>query len=735
MQFIWKVTEEKKDLVNKIIRETGISSVVAKIIAARGLTDIQEIKEFLDPKIEHTHSPYLLHDMEKSVNLIRKAIAENKRILIYGDYDGDGITGTSILLLTLRRLGANVDYVLPNRFKHGYGPNSELFKEKINEGFDVILTVDNGVSGVEEVKLAKELGATVIITDHHEFGEKLPAADAVVHPRHPNGSYPFHDLAGVGVAYKLAVALLNGEEPSELQELLAIGTIADMVQLRDENRYYVREGLKHLKNTKNLGLLALSRIGKFDLAEADEEMIGFSIGPRLNAPGRIGDPNIVVKMLTSSNENVVTNIAFTVEDYNTRRKEMTTILAEEVQQQIEDKYGENIPTALVLAKEGWETGISGIAASRTLERFYRPTIILSIDKETGIAKGSARSIEGFNLHEVLNDIQRRTNLLESFGGHSMAAGLSLKVENVEAFRNELISTARQLLNEEDLIPIKEVDVEVDLTTFGFSELNEINAIGPYGMGFKKPLFLMKDVYVSEHKLIGEFKNHYKGKLQSESRTMDVISFFNSELMEKVNVGSKVSAIGTFNVNEWNGSYSLQFMLDDMKVTENQFVDLRNRIVDIPEEEKISFCENSPYYFQKINYQDKPSIHLIDLPFNDVELEKFLINGNYKSLSFSFNNQEILDRFPTRKDFEFIYRGILENGYAYKRTDSKQVVLDVFEELGFIQWTTNNNYIPIYSPHKQPLDNSLLYRELMTKRYYVEQMLGMNIENLKEVFSK
>lgn len=739
----WNIQTENKEQIEKIMSDFQVSRVVAKILSSKNMTDYDEIKKFLNPSIEDVHDPFLLHDMKKSVDIINQAIADNKKILIYSDYDSDGITGATILMKTFQKLNANVDFVIPNRFKHGYGPNTELFEQKIQEGFELIITVDNGVSGIEPIKRAKELGIDVIVTDHHEFAETLPVADAIVHPRHPNGNYPFGDLAGVGVAYKLAVALL-GDDDDELLEFFAIGSIADMVALQDENRYYVRRGLEAIKSTKNLGLEMLAHIGNFNLLDVDEDMVGFSIAPRINAPGRLGDPNFMVELFTTNDFNKARELALQVEDLNKERKDMTTELSKTAEIEIEKLYNHNIPEVLVIAKDGWETGVVGIAASRIVEKFYRPTILLAIDKETGIAKGSARSIDGFDLFSALNEIKNTTDILLGFGGHEMAAGLSLKVEHVEELRSRLIQIGKKHLSKEELIPTKKVDVSIDLNDFSIETFYDVKSIGPYGMGFSKPTFLLDNIIIKEHSKMGELKNHYRGEIEQYNTSIKAVSFFNGHLYHEIELNTPLAAIGNFNLNEWNGMVSLQFMMEDVQPKQTQYFDYRNleglseiMNTSLKHVEYVSFNENNANYFLNKKEGHYYQLAIIDLPRSKNDIKKFNEHFSYANLYFTYHDSYIRSGWFNDNYFKNFYTFIKQQGYQKTEYDHNYDALKVFIELGFVEMSNvkQDFYIASTNPQKSALSNSTYYKKLQEEQMYMNELLRLNAKEMRLLFTK
>ena len=363
----------------------GYSETFAELLWNRNIRTAEEFSQLMKVNIDDLHDPFLMHDMERAVERIQAAVMEEQAILVYGDYDADGITSTSIMVEALEMIGADVHYVLPNRFIHGYGPNKSLFEEKINEGIQLIITVDNGVAGNEAIDYANSKGVDVIVTDHHELPPVLPDAYCIIHPRHPEGHYPFGELAGAGVAFKLATALLE-EVPLEMLDLVTIGTVADLVSMTGENRLFVKLGLQAIKQTQRLGLLELLKVSSVDLQKVDEMSIGFSLGPRLNAIGRLGDPNPAVELMTTFDEEIAHTLAEKLDKINDERK----VIVQETTAEATALINPEDKVHLVAAK-GWNPGVLGIVAGNILKQTGQPTIVLSID-ENGVAKGSGRSL-------------------------------------------------------------------------------------------------------------------------------------------------------------------------------------------------------------------------------------------------------------------------------------------------------------------------------------------------------
>lgn len=406
--FDWKVNETTpSESFIQIIKQQGLSPLIGQLLWQRGYREEESIHRFLHPKEQKLHDPYLMFDMDKAISRIQEAVINGEQILIYGDYDADGITSATVMKETLELLGAQVEVFLPNRFEHGYGPNLTVYQEKIAAGTQLIVTVDNGVAGHEAIAYAQQQGVDVIVTDHHELPSELPAAYAIIHPRHPQGNYPFGELAGVGVAFKVATALLE-EPPAEFLDLVAIGTIADLVSMTDENRTLVALGLEAIRHTERVGLQALFAKSSVRTNEADEPMIGFLIAPRLNAIGRMGDPNPAVELLATFDESQAQTLAEQLQTVNEERKAIVEQITSEALAMINEENQIHL-----LAHPGWHEGVLGIVAGKIMNQTGKPTIVLGI-KDQSVAKGSGRSIEALNLFDMLNEMRE---LFTFFGGH------------------------------------------------------------------------------------------------------------------------------------------------------------------------------------------------------------------------------------------------------------------------------------------------------------------------------
>ncbi len=576
--------------VDQIAEELEVSKLFVEICFQRGLTTAEEIKNFIQVDETWFHDPFLMYDMEKAITRMTEALENNEKITVYGDYDADGMTSTALLTETLESLGARVDYYLPSRFVEGYGPNTEAFEKIIAEGTTLIITVDNGVAGHEAIEFAQDQGIDVIVTDHHELPEKLPAAYAIVHPKHPKGEYPFTELAGAGVAFKVATALL-GEIPVETLDLAAIGTVADLVALTDENRAIVSFGLKMIEQTQRIGLLQLLNIIDKNPDEVTEETIGFQIAPRLNAVGRLGEAGPCVELLWTHDLERARTLAEYVNEKNEERKAIVQTMTEEVKEQLAQESTKS--EVLVLANEKWHQGVLGIVASRVVEATNKPTLLFTIDQEAGIAKGSARSINGFNLYEALLENE---HLFTQFGGHYMAAGMSAEVEQLKEIQNELSAYAKSL---ETFEPVKQVDAYAALAEISTDSIQEIEQLRPFGTGNEKPIVVSEPVTIRQKRKVGADGNHLKLLIGQEEETLDIISFQKGYVYDLLFEDQEVAVAGYLENNVWNGFSKPQMQMLDIDIPGPILID--NRLNNIKPENLAH--ENIDYvFYQKVTYQ-------------------------------------------------------------------------------------------------------------------------------------
>lgn len=557
----WECIEldnEKIKNVEKIEDEYGISNLLAKILVNRNLTKKEDIDLFLKPTRHDFHNPYLMPDMALAVDRIIKAINNKEKILIYGDYDVDGITSITVVKNFLLERGANVAQYIPNRLNEGYGLNKDAIKKISDDGINLIITVDCGISGIEEVDYANSLGLEVIVTDHHEVGEVLPNAIAVVDAKRKDSTYPFRELAGVGVGFKLIQAIaqrLELEEKEYLKylDIVCIGTISDIVPLVDENRVIAKLGLKLVEVTKNVGLKALLEASGYK--KIDSFTVSFGLAPRINACGRMGKEKEALNLFLTQDENEAKKIALRLNEYNKERQDIEKRIYEDAVNNIEKS--EKNKQVLVLGSEKWHHGVIGIVASKITDLYFKPSILICFEEDEG--KGSGRSISGFDLYESLTNCSEN---LEKFGGHSMAVGVTLKKENFEKFKEEFEKYA-QNSNICDIIPIIKIDEEITLEDINIKAVEELNMLEPFGEANKMPLFMYKNLKIHSIRTLSEGK-HIKLTLKDNNFYIDSIGFNLGHLAEEYQIGDKVDVVGSLEINRFNGKESVQINLKDLR---------------------------------------------------------------------------------------------------------------------------------------------------------------------------
>nr|MBN2278427.1 single-stranded-DNA-specific exonuclease RecJ [candidate division Zixibacteria bacterium] len=553
------------ELLQEIASQLGLEKVVVKILFNRQIDSIEAIERFLKPTMDDLQDPFLMLNMDKAVERILSALRENEKIMVYGDYDVDGITAASLLYLVLNKLGAQVSYYLPNRLIEGYGLSVDGIKEASSQGVSLIVSVDTGVTAVDEVEYARSLGIECILTDHHEQGEILPKAVALVNPKQKDCSYSGGDLSGVGVAFKLAQALYRRlqQDETELEEhldLVALGTSADIVPLVGENRVLTKFGIRQIARTTKPGLKSLAFVSGLMGKEIGTGQVVFILAPRINAVGRLGDAQMAIKLLTTKDERSASEIARMLDKENQRRKNIDEKTLNEALEQIREVVDLENDRAIILASEGWHQGVIGIVASRLVEKYHLPTVMIAIDNGEG--KGSARSIPGFHLCDALRKCE---DLLLRYGGHKYAAGLTIKPENIDAFRERLKEVSKTMLTDEDLIAKLYIDAEIELTQINDRLLNVIETFAPFGPQNMRPVFLTRNCeIVGQPYCVG--RNHLKMKVRKGEAVFDVIGFGFGEWANKLSGrGSLVDLVYVVEYNSWDGHTRIQLRLKDIRL--------------------------------------------------------------------------------------------------------------------------------------------------------------------------
>lgn len=564
MNHRWEIKEAPPNqVVQELARRSHLDPVLAGILYQRGYTSSQAIDTFLAPDLGPGHDPFLLKDMDAAVERLRQALQSGGRIRIHGDYDVDGVTAAALMVRTLRQLGAQVDVYIPHRTREGYGLSVKAVERAAADGVEVMVTVDCGITALAEARRAKELGIDLIVTDHHTAVPELPDAVAVINPMRADCDYPFKDLSGVGVAYKLACALnppALGPSLMDLLDLVALGTTADVVPLRGENRVFVKYGLCQLGQTRWPGLGALlDRVGlRRETLTATQAV--FQLAPRINAAGRMTDANGALELLLTDDDFQAADLARQLDEQNDRRRKADEATLKRALEQIRREGGVEDRRALVLCSSDWHPGVIGIVASRLVERYHLPTVLVAFDGDVG--KGSGRSIDGFDLYDALATC---TDHLESFGGHRHAAGLTLLHDNIESFRDAFEEVARNILGDKEIEPILKVDSEIDLADLTSDLLNGLKRMEPFGSENRRPTFIARGVTVDGNaRRVGSDRSHLRFAVRREpAPSLDVIGFRLGERAGEL-AGGRVDLVFAFEENEFRGIRRPQLRLKDFR---------------------------------------------------------------------------------------------------------------------------------------------------------------------------
>ena len=554
----WEIYDVDENVVEDIAEKFSISKLASRIIAHKGLKD-EEIAVFLNPTRNDFHNPFLLPDMDKAVSRIIEAMENKEKTIIYGDYDVDGITSSTVLKRFFEERGFCVDIYIPNRLDEGYGLNENAVREIASKDYTLIITVDCGITGDKEVEIAKKLGIDVIVTDHHEPSDVLPDAIAVVDAKRKDNQYPFRGLAGVGIAFKTIQAIsqkLNLPEEAYLKylDIVCIGTISDIVPLEDENRVISKLGLMLVKQTRNVGLRAL--LESVGYKYIDSNTVSFGLAPRINACGRLGHEKVAVDLFLTNNILEAKNITKELNEYNQNRQEIERHIFEEAVELAKNSKDK----CIVVGKENWHHGVIGIVASKITELYSKPSILLCY--EDGVARGSGRSIKGFDLHEAL---EKCNTYIQQFGGHSMAIGVTIKQENIEKFKQELEEYAGKK-NIEEIVPVIQIDKKIDLKEITVDDVKALKLLEPFGEANSVPLFQINNMKIDSIRAISEGK-HIKMFLKDDSnKVLDVIGFNMGYLSEEYKIGTKVDVVGHLEINSYREIENIQLNLKDIRHT-------------------------------------------------------------------------------------------------------------------------------------------------------------------------
>ncbi|MFB5662192.1 single-stranded-DNA-specific exonuclease RecJ [Alteribacillus sp. HJP-4] len=753
----WNVAHVDETASSHMQQELKISTLTAKMLCSRGITSIEAAKDFLSADTANAHDPFLMDGMSEAVDRIRRAIDRNEKILIFGDYDADGVSSTTIMIMLLQELKADFGWYIPNRFTEGYGPNIPAFRKAKEEGAGLIITVDTGIAAVEPINTAKELGMDVIVTDHHEPPPQLPDAYCIINPKKPGCMYPFKELAGAGVAFKLAQALL-GSFPEHILDIFTIGTISDLVPLLDENRALVKEGLKKLSSSDKPGIKALKKICSIDGETIEEEHVGFAMGPRINAAGRMEAADPAVHLLNSTSMDEADEWADMINNLNKERQKVVNEMTKEAVEVVETHYPPESNNFLIIGKEGWNPGVIGIVASRLVERFYRPVIVLSIDEDAGTAKGSARSIEGFDMFQELS---KNRELLPHFGGHPMAAGLTMSTEHVDELRKKMSDQAGAVLSADDFIPSTKIDFAVTLQEINLQSVEELNKLAPYGIGNPKPAFAIKGINIASFKKIGSEKNHLKLGFESEGKNLDCVGFHLGHLADQLTEKSTAEAVGELSINEWNGFRKPQLFLKDIAIVDWQLFDKRkdkdviSAIKEIPAETAIilAFKEKTarvladklPDYEINSSESAKKNIIIADMPASLEEFENTagMLQGAEKIFIFFHEKEDVYFQMsPGREHFKWYYAFLKKRGTFELEKYGKELakrkgwlpetvkfMTKVFFELGFVK-IDNGVLTVVEQAERKDLSESASYVRFLKKREAEKELLYSSYSQLK-----
>jgi single-stranded-DNA-specific exonuclease len=568
---IWNLRIPDADIEQKFLKSLPVSPVLTRVLLNRGISTLSEAEAFLNPSLTDLYDPCLMDGMDWAVQRTRQAILDAEKIVVHGDYDVDGITSTALLVRVLKLLKADVSWYLPHRQKEGYDISVSAVNEIKERGAKLIITVDCGSSAVEAVAHARSLGLDVIVTDHHEVPCDPAPANVIINPRKPGCSYPFKGLAGVGVAFKFMEALVRecGYDASAFRkrfcDLFAIGTVADVVPLLGENRTLVKSGMEELPNTGKKGLRALIKVSGLANSGITSHSLAFVLAPRLNAAGRLGDASVALRLLLTNDDAEAMELARSLDSLNQLRQAEQERITDEAMGQIIDGGLDQSSKILVLASQGWHIGVIGIVASKVTERYNRPTVLVAVDETGMLGVGSARSTDRLDLFGALGQCG---HLLQRYGGHARAAGLSIEMSKLPEFKETINRVVDSVLTSEDLLPRLDVDAELGLDRVNVDLSTELEMLEPYGHGNARPVFLSHNASISQKDRAGGSGLHVKLKLRSDSdMPVDCIAFGWGDREEAFKLGGRIDLCYNIQTNRFNGRETAQLVLRDARKTE------------------------------------------------------------------------------------------------------------------------------------------------------------------------
>ena len=723
----WKISDIFREDYDS--QTTVLNPAIEQLVLARQLATAESLDTFAKEETIH-HDPFLFSEMSKIITRINEAIDQGEPILIYGDYDADGVTGTSILVRCLRELGALVDYYIPNRFYEGYGPNEDAFMQAIADGYQLVITVDNGIAGVDEAEILLEHGVDLIITDHHQVKETLPRAYAILHPE-LDENYPFHHLSGAGVALKVAEALLQEVIPEDFYAIAMLGTIGDVVPLIDENRSIVKRGLAALRETEIEGLNAMMDLAGTEKSEVTEVNVGFELCPRLNAPGRMDEAALSVECLIAESEEEAKLIADQIESFNSERQKVTQKVLEEATKLVDAKTLAK-KKVVILYSPNWHEGILGIVAGRLAKQWQKAVFVVTDDHE-GFLKGSARAVEGYHLFELLNKCQ---DLIERFGGHALAAGITFAPENLQALEDKM----NELLQEVEVTPSLQVDLSLPLADLNISFVEQLSILAPFGEGNRPPVIELKNVYVKNVKPIGNKLQHLKFTLYQEKHSVDVIAFNQAPLAMYLTPDTLFSFVGEVKINEWNGNRSVQFHFIDVLCNEFQLIDLRNRQAYEQRKDQLQLATT---YTNAAEIDDIETLVINQLPSSKEELMTLITRKKPGNIVIAPLESNVT--FAPREKFVIVYKVVKQHGpitlnhqminYFMRLGISKNellFILQVFFEVELVI-IKNGSVFPTDSVTKRDLAEAPTYQSQKAKLEMLEFFELTTWSELKTTF--
>ncbi|MGL4362209.1 MAG: single-stranded-DNA-specific exonuclease RecJ [Cellulosilyticaceae bacterium] len=748
----------------QIKTNTVEDSIINQILVGRGLISNQERENFLNPSKMQLCNPFLLNDMDIAVKRIQLAKERKEHIVVYGDYDVDGITSTSILYMFLKEQGYDVSYYIPNRIDEGYGINKGAL-DKIKQYSQLIITVDTGIAANEEIEHANKIGLDVIITDHHECQEQLPKAYCILNPKRPDTTYPFQLLAGVGVTFKLihGIAIEENAEDKiwKYLDIVAIGTVADVVSLEGENRVLTSLGFKQMESTEHVGVKAMLNIVQLDGKKISSGVIGFQIGPRINAAGRIGDALLGVKLLTTKDDTEANTIAQKLDVLNKERQEMEHLILKEAEKYIEENVDLKNDLCIIVLGEEWHHGVIGIVASRIQNKYYKPTIVLT--KEDGVYSGSARSIEGFNIFEAISTAKE---YLMRFGGHEMAAGISLQENQIDKFKEIIKEYSKSHLNDEILTRLLVLDAELEAEDVSLKLCEDIERLEPMGLNNPTPIFSVKGT-IQYTQTLGQEKKHLKIALQNKNNVFHCIGFDKGYLVDYLTEGEEIVLACEISKNVWNGKTSLQLRIKDIVSPEETvfkscyykvlYEYLPEPKVDIDEplelikttdtcSNYLAFTEVGVKSLMKNEYPTEKIIKkIMGICYNEhCDFEKqSLIEWDFKhfgqvycmNTTLKNHKEQVVYMVPTASDCREIYKflklskdkiylhSVVERFKMRQMTEYKIFqILNIFKELSILDYHIQDGEIcyQIHQINKTQLEKSL--------RYIILQKYAHNMKN-------